>query len=248
MKTYRNVTIFNDELKNMLAYLKKSNKNPTIIISSLNIPKVRVNNVLDKMLYHLYIEDLKVLLEICTQSTHIYIFSESYNLGRNIKHMENIGFKLRNILSYKVNWKHNKEEKLYEDNLNYVLFFTIGNIKEKDRKLSVRRQTNLLFDRVIEANKKDYPKVIIERLIKNSMLSNIDENIIIDIGNKTGNVADYCLRNNLKCFTYGKDNIIHLRLTKTLKMLDNYKKDNENNIQLDNKEKKKNEIRKLFKK
>lgn len=247
MKSYRNVTVFNDELRSMLDYLKKSNENPTIIISSLNIPKVKRNNLLDKMKYFKFIEDLEMLYNLCNYFTHIYIFSEIENLSRDLQEMENAGFKLRNILSYKIGWKYNKEEKLYFNNLKYVLFFTIDDIKVRDRKLNIRRQTNLLFDKVIRTNNKDYPKEIIDKLIKNSLMKSLDENIIIDLNSTTGNVAEYCLKNNLKCYSFGKDNIIHLRLTKLLNQLDNYKKKKEV-INIDKKQLMKDEINKLFKK
>lgn len=248
MKSYRNVTVFNDELRNMLDYLKKSNEKPTVIISSLNIPKIRKNNLMNKILYFKFIEDLELLYKLCTYDTHIYIFSDINNISKDIWEMENAGFKLRNILSYKVNWKYNKEEKLYFNSLNYVLLFTIDSIKSRDRKLNIKRQTNLLSDNIIKTNNKDYPKVIIERLIKNSLMKSLDENIIIDINSNIGNVAEYCLKNNLKCYTFCKDNIIHLRLTKILKRLDNYKKNNKSEIHLDKKQIMKNEINKLLKK
>lgn len=231
----------------MLDYLKKLNENPTIILSSLDIPKVNRNNLLDKMKYFKFIEDLETLYNLCNYSTHIYIFSEIVDLSRNIQDMENAGFKLRNILSYKIDWKYNKEEKLYFDNFNYVLFFTVDSIKAKDRKLNIRRQTNLLSDKVIKTNNKDYPKEIIDKLVNNSLMKSLDENIIVDLNSTTGNVAEYCLKNNLKCYSFGKDNIIHLRLTKLLNQLDNYKREEEV-INTDKKQLMKEEINKLFKK
>lgn len=247
MKSYRNVSVFNNELRDMLNYIKKLNEKPTTIISSLNIPKVKRNNLLDKMKYFKFIENLEMLYNLCDYFTHIYIFSKIEDLSRNIQKMENAGFILRNILSYKVDWKYNKEEKLYFDNLNYVLFFTIDNIKSKDRKLNIRRQTNLLSDKVIKINNKDYPKEIIDKLINNSLMKSLDENIIVDLNSITGNVAEYCLKNNLKCYSFGKDNIIHLRLTKLLNQLDNYKEEKEI-INIDKKQLMKDEINKLFKK
>lgn len=231
----------------MLDYLKKLNEKPTIVLSSLNIPKVKRDNLLDKMKYFKFVEDLEILYNLCDYSTHIYIFSEIVDLSRNIQEMENAGFILRNILSYKTEWKYNKEEKLYFNNLSYVLFFTIDNIKVKDRKLNLRRQTNLLSNKTIKTNNKDYPKEIIDKLINNSLMKSLDENIIVDLNSTTGNVAEYCLKNNLKCYSFGKDNIIHLRLSKLLNQLDNYKKEEEiKNI--DKKQLMKEEINKLFKK
>ena len=231
----------------MLDYLKKLNEKPTIILSSLNIPKVKRSNLLDKIKYFKFVEDLEILYNLCDYSTHIYIFSEIVDLSRNIQEMENAGFKLRNILSYKVDWKYNKEEKLYFDNFNYVLFFTVDSIKAKDRKLNIRRQTNLLSEKVIKTNNKDYPKEIIDKLVNNSLMKSLDENIIIDLNSTTGNVAEYCLKNNLKCYSFGKDNIIHLRLSKLLNQLDNYKK-KEEITNKDEKQLMKEEINKLFKK
>lgn len=231
----------------MLDYLKKLNEKPTIVLSSLDIPKVKRDNLLDKIKYFKFVEDLEILYNLCDYSTHIYIFSEIVDLSRNIQEMENAGFKLRNILSYKIDWKYTKEEKLYFDNFNYVLFFTIDNIKVKDRKLNLRRQTNLLSDKIIKTNNKDYPKEIIDKLINNSLMKSLDENIIVDLNSTTGNVAEYCLKNNLKCYSFGKDNIIHLRLSKLLNQLDNYKK-KEEIINTDEKQLMKEEINKLFKK
>lgn len=231
----------------MLDYLKKLNEKPTIILSSLNIPKINKNNLLDKMKYFKFVEDLEILYNLCDYSTHIYIFSEIENLSRNLQEMENAGFILRNILSYKTEWKYNKEEKLYFNNLNYVLFFTVDNIKVRDRKLNIKRQTNLLSDKIIKTNNKDYPKEIIDKLINNSLMKSLDENIIVDLNSTTGNVAEYCLKNNLKCYSFGKDNIIHLRLSKLLNQLDNYKK-KEETINTDEKQLMKEEINKLFKK
>lgn len=231
----------------MLLCLRNLNEKPTIILSSLNIPKVKKDNLLDKMKYFKFVEDLEILYNLCDYSTHIYIFSEIENLSRNIQEMENAGFILRNILSYKTDWKYNKEEKLYFNNLNYVLFFTVDNIKVRDRKLNIKRQTNLLSDKIIKTNNKDYPKEIIDKLINNSLMKSLDENIIIDLNSTTGNVAEYCLKNNLKCYSFGKDNIIHLRLSKLLNQLDNYKK-KEETINTDEKQLMKEEINKLFKK
>ena len=231
----------------MLLCLRNLNEKPTIILSSLNIPKVKKDNLLDKMKYFKFVEDLEILYNLCNHSTHIYIFSKIEDLNRNLQEMENAGFILRNILSYRTEWKYNKEEKLYFNNLNYVLFFTVDNIKVRDRKLNIKRQTNLLLDKIIKTNNKDYPKEIIDKLINNSLMKSLDENIIVDLNSTTGNVAEYCLKNNLKCYSFGKDNIIHLRLSKLLNQLDNYKK-KEETINTDEKQLMKEEINKLFKK
>ena len=225
MKQFRNTYIFRDDLNETISYLEKSNKNPTVIFGKLLDIKQR--DMISKLKYLEYQNILKRLLNICTYDTFVYIFSEIDSLQKDILEMSNTGFKLRNILSYKIEYKYDKFFKLYQKQLKYVLFFTSHSIKEKDRKLSKRSQTNLINNsNPVKVKDKDYSKEIVKELIETSLMKSIDENIVLDIHSESGNIAEYCLRNNLECYSNSlnyKGNVV--KLSKILEYLNNYKKD-----------------------
>lgn len=225
MKQFRNTYIFRDDLNETISYLEKSNKNPTVIFGKLL--DIKQKDMISKLKYLEYQNILKRLLNMCTYNTFIYIFSEIDSLQKDILEMSNVGFKLRDILSYKVEYKYDKFFKLYQKQLKYVLFFTSHSIKERDRKLSKRSQTNLINNlSPVKLKNQDYSKEIAKELIESSLMKNIDENLILDIHSDNGNVADYCLRNNLECYSNSinyKGNVV--KLSKVLEYLDNYKKE-----------------------
>ena len=225
MKQFRNTYIFRDDLNETISYLEKSNKNPTVIFGKLL--NIKQRDMISKLKYLEYQNILKRLLDICTYDTFVYIFSEIDSLQKDILEMSNTGFKLRNILSYKIEYKYDKFFKLYQKQLKYVLFFTSHNIKERDRKLSKRSQTNLINNsNPVKVKDKDYSKEIVKELIETSLMRITDENIVLDIHSVNGCIAEYCLRNNLECYSNSlnyKGNAV--KLSKILEYLNNYKKD-----------------------
>lgn len=225
MKQFRNTCIFRDDLNETISYLEKSNKNPTVIFGKLL--NIKQRDMISKLKYLEYQNILKRLLSICTYDTFVYIFSEIDSLQKDILEMSNADFKLRNILSYKIEYKYDKYFKLYQKQLKYILFFTSHSIKERDRKLSKRSQTNLINNSSpVKVKDEDYPKDIVKELIETSLMRSIDENIVLDIHSVNGCIAEYCLRNNLECYSNSlnyKGNVV--KLNKILEYLDNHKKE-----------------------
>ena len=231
MNKFRNTVMFYNNIDELLSFLDKNNKQPTLIITKL--PKFSASNdklgrivttsiILDSMNNARQNNLLRKLYNICNQNAHIYIMCNEENIFEDKEFMVRAGFIYHNLLVYRTK-RSNKRDKVFRNSLGYILFFTKENNYLKTRttnKINNKENTNFIdLEEVILTD--DYPNRIVDRLFAISKLEKLDENIIVDLQSENGVVPKTSLENNMECYSFGLNRVINKRLNNYLVNIEN---------------------------
>ena len=241
---FRNVKMFYSNINDIINYLEKNNKKPTLLITRLPMFKRdndflgRVYNATDLLnTIDIHRQDnlLRRLFDVCRDDCHCYIFTNDNQLKEDMEFMIRAGFIFQNLIVYRISSRKNNY-KFFNHNISYILFFT------KEHNYMLNRDTNKFnnlerynfFDFINTDLSNDYPMKVIDRIIKLSKLEKLDDNLILDLESLKGNVPRKAIEYNMECISLGLDRKINTRLTLYLHKI--------NSINRDNKEKSKKDF------
>ena len=236
--------MFYSNINDIINYLEKNNKKPTLLITRLPMFKRdndflgRVYNATDLLnTIDIHRQDnlLRRLFDVCRDDCHCYIFTNDNQLKEDMEFMIRAGFIFQNLIVYRI-FPRKDNYKFFNHNIGYILFFT------KEHNYLLNRDTNKFnnlerynfFDFINTDLSNDYPMKVIDRIIKLSKLEKLDDNLILDLESLKGNVPRKAIEYNMECISLGLDRKINTRLTLYLHKI--------NSINRDNKEKSKKDF------
>lgn len=234
---FRNVKMFYSNINDIINYLEKNNKKPTLLITRLPMFKRdndflgRVYNATDLLnTIDIHRQDnlLRRLFDVCRDDCHCYIFTNDNQLKEDMEFMIRAGFIFQNLIVYRISSRKNNY-KFFNHNISYILFFT------KEHNYMLNRDTNKFnnlerynfFDFINTDLSNDYPMKVIDRIIKLSKLEKLDDNLILDLESLKGNVPRKAIEYNMECISLGLDRKINTRLTLYLHKINSIIRDDE---------------------
>ena len=234
---FRNVKVFYNSINDIINYLEKNNKKPTLLITRLPTFKRendflgRVYNATDLLnTIDIHRQDnlLRRLFNVCSNDCHCYIFTDDNQLKEDMEFMIRAGFIFQNLIIYRISSKKDNY-KFFNHNISYIMFFT------KEHNYLLNRDTNKFnnlerynfFDFINTDLSDDYPMKVIDRIIKLSKLEKLDDNLILDLESIKGNVPRKAIEYNMECISLGLDRKINTRLTLYLHKINSINRDSE---------------------
>lgn len=232
---FRNVKVFYNSINDIINYLEKNNKKPTLLITRLPTFKrendflgriYNATDLLNTIDIHRQNNLLRKLYDLCSNDCHCYIFSSDKQLKEDIEFMVRAGFYFHNLLVYRTLVKKDSF-KVFNNNVSYILFFTKGDSYFSFRSVNKLNKDDRynFFDFINTDVYEDYPMKVIERIIQLSKLDKLDDNLILDLWSLKGNVPKKALENNMECISFGLDRKINTRLTLYLHKISNIVRD-----------------------
>lgn len=232
---FRNVKVFYNSINDIINYLEKNNKKPTLLITRLPMFKRdndflgRVYNATDLLnTIDIHRQDnlLRRLFDVCRNDCHCYIFTNDNQLKEDMEFMIRAGFIFQNLIVYRISSKKDNY-KFFNYNISYIMFFT------KEHNYLLNRDTNKFnnlerynfFDFINTDLSNDYPMKVIDRIIKLSKLEKLDDNLILDLESVKGNVPRKAIEYNMECISLGLDRKINTRLTLYLHKINSINRD-----------------------
>ena len=232
---FRNVKVFYNSINDIINYLEKNNKKPTLLITRLPMFKRdndflgRVYNATDLLnTIDIHRQDnlLRRLFDVCRNDCHCYIFTNDNQLKEDMEFMIRAGFIFQNLIVYRISSKKDNY-KFFNHNISYIMFFT------KEHNYLLNRDTNKFnnlerynfFDFINTDLSNDYPMKVIDRIIKLSKLEKLDDNLILDLESVKGNVPRKAIEYNMECISLGLDRKINTRLTLYLHKINSINRD-----------------------
>ena len=234
---FRNVKMFYSNINDIINYLEKNNKRPTLLITRLPIFKrendflgrvYNATDLLNTIDIHRQNNLLRRLFNVCSNDCHCYIFTDDNQLKEDMEFMIRAGFIFQNLIIYRISSKKDNY-KFFNHNISYIMFFT------KEHNYLLNRDTNKFnnlerynfFDFINTDLSDDYPMKVIDRIIKLSKLEKLDDNLILDLESIKGNVPRKAIEYNMECISLGLDRKINTRLTLYLHKINSINRDSE---------------------
>ena len=229
--------MFYSNINDIINYLEKNNKKPTLLITRLPMFKrdndflgrvYNATNLLNTIDIHRQDNLLRRLFNVCRDDCHCYIFTNDNQLKEDMEFMIRAGFIFQNLIVYRISSRKNNY-KFFNHNISYILFFT------KEHNYMLNRDTNKFnnlerynfFDFINTDLSNDYPMKVIDRIIKLSKLEKLDDNLILDLESVKGNVPRKAIEYNMECISLGLDRKINTRLTLYLHKINSIIRDDE---------------------